>query len=245
MDSQFLLTLPNHNLNSTANRDVIFGNDCADILQKYPNARGKNGVYNIFDTSNSSNTSKAKAVYCDMTTDNGGWTVIQKRVNGSVAFYRDWRAYKIGFGLAEHEYWIGNDMLHSLTSLRPQELRVDMQSFKSAKAYAVYSKFLVGDEASKYKLEVFGYYKGNAGDSLTKLSNNMSFSTPDQDNDGGSGNCAAKYKTAGWFNDCFWTNFNGLYVNYEKKYLASYLTWYEWNSWNSLKTFQMMIRPQV
>lgn len=54
-------------------------------------------------------------------------------------------------------------MLHRLTSLRPQELRVDMERFNGEKAYAIYSKFSVGDETSKYKLEIFGYDRGNAG----------------------------------------------------------------------------------
>lgn len=56
----------------------------------------------------------------------------------------------------------GNEMLHTLTSLKPQELRVDMERFNGEKAYALYSNFSVGDEASKYKLEVNGY-SGNAG----------------------------------------------------------------------------------
>lgn len=53
-------------------------------------------------------------------------------------------------------------MLHKLTSLKPQELRADMQSSNGETAYAVYSNFSVGDETSKYKLEVNGY-SGNAG----------------------------------------------------------------------------------
>lgn len=53
-------------------------------------------------------------------------------------------------------------MLHMLTSLKANALRVDMEKFNGEKTYAVYSSFSVGDETSKYKLEVNGY-SGNAG----------------------------------------------------------------------------------
>lgn len=218
----------------------VSGTDCADILKRCPNTRWKDGVYKILDVSY-----KPKAVYCDMTTDNGGWTVIHRRVNGSVDFYRNWTEYKNGFGLADHEYWIGNEMLHTLTSLKPQELRVDMGRFNGEKAYALYSNFSVGDEASKYKLEVNGY-SGNAGDSLN-ASNNMMFTTMDQDNDIYSGsNCAIVLQSAGWFFYCSYANPNGQYIDYEISGLHSeYITWFSWkNTWVSLKTMQMMIRPR-
>lgn len=48
----------------------ITGSDCAEILEKYPNTRGKDGLYNIITLSN-----ETKVVYCDMTTNNGGWLV--------------------------------------------------------------------------------------------------------------------------------------------------------------------------
>lgn len=60
-------------------------------------------------------------------------------------------------------YFTGNDMLHKISSVQPQELRVDMERFNGEKLYAVYSNFSVGNEASKYKLGVNGY-SGNAGE---------------------------------------------------------------------------------
>ena len=43
-------------------------------------------------------------VFCDQTTDGGGWTVFQKRLNGSVDFYRYWNDYKRGFGDLNSEF---------------------------------------------------------------------------------------------------------------------------------------------
>ncbi|XP_052683832.1 fibrinogen-like protein A [Crassostrea angulata] len=215
----------------------IAGFDCADILDYFPDTRERDGVYNIMDLN------KTKAVYCDMTTGNGGWTVIQRRVNGSEEFERNWTEYKNGFGSADHEYWIGNDMLHRLTTLKPQELRADIERFNGEKAYAVYSTFSVGDEASKYQLQVNGY-SGNAGDSLD-YHNNMKFSTPDQDNDLDTGSCAGGYNCGWWFNKCYRANPNGAYTDSEKTGWH-YNVWYHWkSSYISLKTIRLMIRPRA
>nr|XP_034337980.1 fibrinogen-like protein 1 [Crassostrea gigas] len=134
-------------------------------------------------------------------------------------------------------------MLHRLTSQKPQELRVDMERFNGEKAYAVYSRFAVGDESSKYKLEVNGY-SGNAGDSLD-FHNNMKFSTPDEDNDSDSSrSCATKYRSGWWFNSCSHTKPNGQYTDSEKTGYE-FVTWKLWkNSWISLKSIKLMICPR-
>ena len=104
-------------------------------------------------------------VLCDMTTEGGGWTVFQRRLDGTVDFYLDWASYKNGFGNLNGEFWLGNDNLHRLTAAANVTLRVDLKDFDGNITYAKYTTFKVADESDKYRLMIGGY-SGTAGDSM-------------------------------------------------------------------------------
>ncbi|XP_078337945.1 fibroleukin-like isoform X2 [Crassostrea virginica] len=90
------------------------------------------------------------------------WTIIQRRLDGSESFYRDWASYKSGFGSLLSEFWLGNDNIHVLTNSGLTFLRIELMDYTGEWRYAEYSTFLVESEANKYRLTVSGY-SGNAG----------------------------------------------------------------------------------
>ena len=179
-------------------------------------------------------------VYCDMRTDGGGWTVFQRRQDGSVDFYRGWNDYKSGFGQLTAEFWLGNDKIQRLTGPRPSSLRVELEDWNGVRAYAKYGKFNIADEQAKYRLEV-GSYSGTAGDSLT-YHNSMAFSTKDRDNDRWHGNCAVVYTGAWWYDAGHHSNLNGKYVGNNKGFGKGVLWCYFRNDF-SLKFTEMKLRP--
>ncbi|VDI64954.1 Hypothetical predicted protein [Mytilus galloprovincialis] len=147
--------------------------DCSDLPRRFGS-----GVYRIHPTA----STKFK-VYCEMETDDGGWTVIQSRLDGSTNFYKGWTTYEDGFGNLEHEFWLGNAKIHEIVSTGEYELRVELGDFEGNSAWAKYTKFYIGDASTNYGLEISGYMSSStAGDSLTYHNGNM-FSTYDRDND--------------------------------------------------------------
>ncbi|KXJ30107.1 Ficolin-2 [Exaiptasia diaphana] len=155
-------------------------------------------------------TKDVKKVYCDQKTAGGGWTVFQRRKDGSVDFYRGWNDYKNGFGDRYGESWLGLDKIHRLTKAIPNRLRVDLEDKQGKRAYAEYDKFTVSGESNKYKLSLASY-SGTAGDLIT-YHNDMKFTTKDSDNDEyGGNNCAIVYEGAWWYKACYHSNLNGKY----------------------------------
>ena len=159
--------------------------DCRDA---YLNGCRKDGVYTI-----DPGCGEPFKVFCDM--KNEGWTVFQRRRDGSENFYRNWADYVAGFGNLTREFWLGLDRISCLTSAAPRtELRVDLADNVGNYKYAQYSYFYVGNSGTNYRLNITGY-TGNAGDSLS-THNNAQFSTVDRDNDQRDQNCALRWEGA-------------------------------------------------
>ena len=95
-------------------------------------------------------------VFCQQAVDGGGWTVFQRRVNNTVreSFERNWTQYQAGFGDLKGEFWLGLDLLHQLTSMAPQELRIDLDDYEGEHRWAKYGTFEVGSADTNYTLTI-------------------------------------------------------------------------------------------
>ena len=100
-------------------------------------------------------------IFCSQTKVGEAWVVIQRRLNGSVDFYRDWEDYKRGFGDLSGEFWLGLEKIHRLTSSKSQQrLRVEMEDFTGFSCYVEFDNFTVNGEDDKYRLASLGFYRG-------------------------------------------------------------------------------------
>ena len=171
-----------------------------------------------------------------METDGGGWTVFQRRQDGSVDFNRGWDDYVRGFGQLIGEHWLGLEKIHRLTKRRVTTLRVDVEDFQGNSAFTKYDTFRVLDSSTNYRLSVAGY-SGTAGDPLW-YHNAQQFTTTDRDNDQLlQSNCAFEYGGAGWwYRACIASNLNGPYNGPCNK-----MRWGTWRSCTSLKYAEMKL----
>ncbi|PIK61776.1 Angiopoietin-4 [Apostichopus japonicus] len=93
-----------------------------------------------------------------------GWTVFQRRVNGSVDFNRNWTSYKDGFGQLDHEFWLGNEKLHYLTKKTDGKyrLRIDLVSSSGTTYHACYREFHIKEEGEMYELHASRFHGTNS-----------------------------------------------------------------------------------
>ena len=197
------------------------------------------GIYFLVSSSQELNQSQ---VFCDTTTDGGGWIVFQRRQDGSVDFFRGWKEYKEGFGSPSSEFWWGLEQLHAATHNKPRELRIEMESFSGKKVYAHYTSFSIASESDTYAITVSGY-SGTAGYDALRYYNGKPFTTKDRDHDEASYNCAVRYTGAWWFRDCFSSHLNGKYVpaGGSSRWREGPV-WFGFNEYSALKFTEMKIR---
>merc|ERR1712168_423518 len=113
-------------------RNIPAQEDCLEFRQ---NDYTIGGIYKVHQ-----NNFKHIEVFCDQNTDKGGWTVFQRRFDGTENFQRDWESYKIGFGDLQFEHWLGNEHLHTIMLhalyYGGSEMRVDMMNWDRTPKFA-------------------------------------------------------------------------------------------------------------
>ncbi|XP_036373293.1 fibrinogen gamma chain-like isoform X2 [Megalops cyprinoides] len=242
----------------------VTGKDCQDIANK--GAR-TSGLYFVKPLA----AKEQFLVYCDIDSTGSGWTVLQRRRDGTVDFKKTWIQYKEGFGYLSPddttEYWLGNEKMHLLStqSQLPYVLRIEMVDWKGQKSTADYAMFRVGPEADQYRLTYAYFMGGDAGDAFDGFDfgddpsdkfftshNGMQFSTYDRDNDKYEGNCAFQDGSGWWMNRCHAAHLNGKYYqggDYETKVdkattFDNGIIWVTWrNRWYSMKETTMKMIP--
>lgn len=187
-------------------------------------------------------------VWCDMETSDGGWIVIQRRIDGSVNFARPWDDYAFGFGNPNSEYWLGNDNLYWLSTNKNYSIQFELWDWDDSHAYALYDFFRVENEQKNYQLTIQGY-TGTAGDAMFPYHNKMLFSTIDRDNDEWHSSCAKKDQSGWWFKACGYASLNGAYIENGTTQISpdgviKGILWSKWKGYGySMKRTEIKIKP--
>ncbi|XP_052239829.1 microfibril-associated glycoprotein 4-like isoform X3 [Dreissena polymorpha] len=220
------------NANCSSSAQPRLKKDCKDLLS----TNHVSGVYTI----QIEGSQETIDVYCDMTTDGGGWTVFQRRVNGSVDFLQNFASYENGFGDVHGEFWMGLKYIHGLTKTAPTELRIDLVAADGSTAYEVFPNFLLSG-SPYYALHV-GKGNGTAGDDKGfSFTNGHVFSTLDHEK---SVHCSSLYDAGWWYGTCCWAYLNGKY--YTPGTLATGksvgMFYHDFKGFEMLKETKMMFR---
>ncbi|XP_076825200.1 fibrinogen-like protein A [Clavelina lepadiformis] len=169
-----------------------------------------------------------------------GWTVFQRRTDGTEDFEQTWDAYRTGFGQMTGEFWLGLDKIYRLTRSGNCRLKIEVWDFDDVYKYANYNGFSVDDESNLFRLHI-GSYSGTAGDAL-QYHNNRPFTTHDRDNDSKpNGNCADEYGGSGgwWYGLCRRSALNAVWGRSKTR---GKLEWWDWKHTGGLEATKMMFR---
>uniref|UniRef100_A0A8C4TIF2 Angiopoietin-like 4 n=1 Tax=Erpetoichthys calabaricus TaxID=27687 RepID=A0A8C4TIF2_ERPCA len=211
--------------------------DCHDLFLK---GERQSGLYAIQPVN-----SQPFQAYCEMT--DGGWTVIQRRRDGSVDFDQLWQDYKNGFGDFNGEFWLGLERIRALTQQGGYVLHIELKDWSDQTQFIEFP-FSLGGENTSYSLYVQGVATGSVENALTNDLTGVPFSTRDRDNDLKQDiNCAKHLSGGWWFSNCGRANLNGKYFSriprqrHERKQGVFWKTWR--GRYYPLKSTLMKIAP--
>ncbi|NXP86630.1 ANGL4 protein, partial [Passerina amoena] len=176
----------------------------------------------------------------------GGWTVIQRRMDGSVDFDQLWDAYKNGFGDLRGDFWLGLEKIHHLVQEGKYNLLIELEDWEG-NSQVVQFVFSLGGESSAYTLNLLGPLSGELENAIGEF-RQLPFSTRDRDHDlKADTNCAKHLSGGWWFSTCGHANLNGKYFRsiprqrHERKQGIFWKTWK--GRYYPLKSTIMKIQP--
>ncbi|XP_005920721.1 angiopoietin-related protein 4 [Haplochromis burtoni] len=215
--------------------------DCHELFMR---GETTSGVYTIQPAN-----SEPFEVFCEMTAD-GGWTVIQRRQDGSVDFDQLWDAYEKGFGSLNGEFWLGLEKIYSIAKDGSYILNIKLSDWVDDLA-TVRLPFQLGGQETKYSLQIQkgGIFSDLESSLATDTASGLPFSTHDQDNDQKSDTNCAKHLSGGWwFSNCGRSNLNGRYFQSpppkQRHQRKQGIFWKTWRGrYYPLKSSMMMIAP--
>ena len=197
----------------------------------------------LYQTANHCHSTSAfgdssQLAYCDMSTDGGGWLVIQRRLpNGNTNFTRNWQDYEEGFGNLDGEFWYGLRNIHCLTHSGEMELRIDMETTDGVAFNWTYQTIQVNGSLSFYSINLGS---GNGTMSSNAMSSKGWFNTYDMNLGSSTDFHCAQSREAGWWfdNNCGSVNLNG---RHDAESSAARIWWYSTSL--TLRKVEMKIRP--
>lgn len=188
-------------------------------------------------------------VNCKMTSD-GGWTIIQRRQDGSVDFNQPWEAYKTGFGDPQGEFWLGLEKMHLILGDHGSHLAVQLQDWEgNAKSFQF--PIRLGGEDTAYSLQLTAPMASELGATTVSPSSlSLPFSTWDQDHSlRGDKNCAKSLSGGWWFGTCSHSNLNGQYfhsIPQNRQQRKKGIFWKTWRGrYYPLQATTMLIQPRM
>ena len=137
--------------------------DCSHLAFILPVATS--GVFEIGDPCNRSSYmtpfTMSNRVYCDMTTHEGGWTVILR--SGTTAtskssknFSPSFEDFHNGYGSPEGDYWLGLNTLACMTKLQSNEMLVKLNFTDGTAAEIEYEHISIDSMSNGCRLTVNG-----------------------------------------------------------------------------------------